>query len=170
MTASILTREGRAARGLGWQDTGPVLRNQRGGQVDPFFLSLEEGIVWVATRDIQAVAGAHAFMKDGEERLLPRDPGAVWHADVASQVLLFTHLRNDVAGHHPECNSHSSTRCNCSSLGRRRYCRCEDSEASTVFTCTCVSDAQHEIHRALVEGMPASGQLEGQAVLISTES
>lgn len=158
----VTTREGRKARGWAWHDTGPVLRNSGGGQVDPFYLSLEEAIVWVATRDIKAVAGARAYMKVGEERLFPRDPGAEWHADVASQVLLHTHLRNDVAGHHPECRSHADERCNCSALDRRRYCRCEDAATSTVFTCGCVADAQHELHRAFVEGMPAAGRPEGE--------
>jgi hypothetical protein len=81
------------ARGLGWQYHGPVLRNSADIPASKYHWSLFETIVWIATRDEEAVAGAANLLHQGG----PED------VEINAQVVIDTTLPRDVAGHHLQC-------------------------------------------------------------------
>lgn len=147
----------RAAEG-GWSENGPILRNRPEGRVDTHYWTLLEAIVWVATRDERAIAGAAGYLNEAEQA------GSVSNAGIAAQILLSTDLRIDVAGHHLNCPAMWDRKpCGCAQLGRVRYCTCPPTkQIEADWCCPCTDNAIAEVERALRDGFSVAGQRDGQ--------
>lgn len=151
--------EHKAAAARDWQDNGPILRNRDAGQVHSHYWTLLETIVWVATRDERAVAGAAGALRDHQANDRQPDFGT------PTRIILSTDLRIDVAGHHLDCPAMwEPACCECATLGRRRYCVCSDEEQrSRDWLCPCTDNAIRAVGTAILDGLPVSGKPEGRA-------
>jgi hypothetical protein len=165
------SEEAMRARGLGWSFDGPKLRNHtpRAPSHDRFFEPIEV-IIWIATRDTQAIAGANGLMVAGLDRDLPPNRGAF------AQIIIKVDLPGDVAGHHVECArfvpdleddegrsfAQPPGLCDCAERGRLRYCRCPDRLETDRVSCTCTREAITTFFDAVHAGMPIFGRRSGE--------
>lgn len=154
MTKKLTAYESRQTRGRGWEDHGPVLRHRTPrAAVGSRFVGPLEAVVWIATRDLDAIEGALGYVSGGEDRSLPPNSGAF------TLIVLDGTLPRDVAGHHLDCaSSDGRSSCTCENLGRKRYCRCEDHLLTYPHSCSCVRKAKAALIDAIHDGMPVYGR------------